>query len=93
MSLIHSNPYLRDPVMRKYLVTRSVKSSTQVEGIKSTLEYDMTNRERIEANIRYVLLRYQHKQLSTDECVNRIARSHTEQWLLASQGKLDDSTI
>lgn len=38
MSLIDTNPYLRDPAMREYYVTRSVKSSTQVEGIKSQLQ-------------------------------------------------------
>lgn len=50
----------------------------------------MTNRERITANIRYLLLRHQYKQLSTDYVYDRICTLTTEQWLLASNGRLDN---
>lgn len=33
-SLIDTNPYLKDPVMRKKLAERSVRTSSGVEGIK-----------------------------------------------------------
>jgi len=33
-SLKDSNPYLRDPEMRKKLIRRSVRTSSGVEGIK-----------------------------------------------------------
>lgn len=32
--LIETNPYLKDPVMRDRLISRSVRSSCGVEGIK-----------------------------------------------------------
>lgn len=32
--LIETNPYLKDPVMRKKLISRSVRTSCGVEGIK-----------------------------------------------------------
>ncbi len=51
---------------------------------------EMTNRERITANIRYLLLRHQYKQLSTDYVYDRICTLTTEQWLLASNGRLDN---
>ncbi len=33
-SLIETNPYLKDPAMRKMLIARSIDSSCAVEGIK-----------------------------------------------------------
>lgn len=33
-SLIHTNPYLKDPAKRKELIERSVRTSCGVEGIK-----------------------------------------------------------
>jgi hypothetical protein len=35
-SLIETNPYLKDPEMRKQLVKRSVRTSCAVEGIAAT---------------------------------------------------------
>jgi len=35
--LIDTNPYLSDPLTRDRLVTRSVRSSCAVEGIKATI--------------------------------------------------------
>jgi hypothetical protein len=32
--LIETNPYLKDPAMRDKLISRSVRSSSAVEGIK-----------------------------------------------------------
>ena len=32
-SLIETNPYLKDPELRKFLIERSVASSTAVEGV------------------------------------------------------------
>jgi len=34
--LIETNPYLKDAVMRETLITRSVRSSCGVEGIKAS---------------------------------------------------------
>ena len=36
-SLIETNPYLKDPAMREKLVSRSVRTSCGVEGIKAPL--------------------------------------------------------
>ena len=33
--LIETNPYLKDPAMRERLISRSVRSSCGVEGIKA----------------------------------------------------------
>ena len=35
-SLIETNPYLKDPAKREELITRAVKTSGGVEGIKVT---------------------------------------------------------
>lgn len=37
-SLLETNPYLKDPVMREKLIERSVVSSFGVEGIKLDLK-------------------------------------------------------
>jgi hypothetical protein len=34
--LIETNPYLKDPAMRKKLIARSVRTSCGVEGIKAS---------------------------------------------------------
>jgi hypothetical protein len=34
--LIETNPYLRDPELRKFLIERSVASSSAIEGVKVT---------------------------------------------------------
>lgn len=36
LSLVETNPYLKDPVKRLELIERSVKTSGGVEGIKAT---------------------------------------------------------
>jgi len=36
MPLIETNPYLKDKVLRKKLVSRSVRTSCGVEGIKAS---------------------------------------------------------
>jgi hypothetical protein len=35
-SLIHTNPYLKNPATRQRLLERSIRTSGGVEGIKST---------------------------------------------------------
>jgi len=32
-SLLETNPYLKDPELRKFLIERSVASSTAIEGV------------------------------------------------------------
>jgi len=33
-SLLETNPYLRDPELRKFLIERSVASSSAIEGVR-----------------------------------------------------------
>jgi hypothetical protein len=42
-SLKHTNRYLKDPVLRKKLISRSVRTSSGVEGIQ-----EKANKEKIE---------------------------------------------
>lgn len=35
-SLVETNPYLRDPELRKYLIEQFVASSSAIEGVKVT---------------------------------------------------------
>lgn len=47
--LIETNPYLKDPVQREKLITRSVRTSCGVEGIKAKekgAEFDIPRRKK-----------------------------------------------
>lgn len=43
--LIETNPYLRDPAQRDRLITRSVLTSSAVEGIYVNLPPEMINKD------------------------------------------------
>jgi|LGVE01.1.fsa_nt_gb hypothetical protein len=38
-SLINSNPYLKDPAVRKRTLTRNVESSSAIEGIRVKCDF------------------------------------------------------
>ena len=47
-SLLETNPYLKDPEMRKKMLRRSIISSSTIEGIHIT-EEDLDSFEKVEA--------------------------------------------